>query len=123
MIETSGLTTKAFDAGLKSERRIDLSSLIDDGTTSKKQNLPQLKSVSKAGLAGLKRTYNLFSTASSLCYNYQNRPFQTISLISEKLKQKRFKRYTPRESEYPAYEPWEFAKQMEVEILEVKCNE
>jgi hypothetical protein len=40
MIETSGLTTKAFDAGIKSERRIDLSSLIDDGTTSNKQNLP-----------------------------------------------------------------------------------
>jgi len=106
MIDTSGQApTRAFDAGTQSERRIDLSSLIDDGTTAHKQNLPQLKKVSKVGLAGLKRSYNMFTTASSLCYTAQKRPFQTISLMAEKLKQKRFKRYTPRESEYPAYEP------------------
>jgi len=43
--------------------------------------------------------------------------------MAEKLKQKRFKRYTPRESEFPAYEPWEFAKQMDIEIMEIKTNE
>ena len=39
------------------------------------------------------------------------------------MKQKRFKRYTPQEREFPEYEPQEFAKQMEIESMSIRVNE
>lgn len=119
---------------MESNGRIDLSSLIDD--TSKAQqaisqtqlsqtnnsNVPQMKKISLKNMsaAGLKRTYR---QASELCFTAKTRPLRTLEQVSEMMKQKRFKRYTPQEREYPAYEPREFAKQMDVEIMSIKVNE
>ena len=73
MIDTTGgVKTRAFDTGLPSsqtEQRIDLSSLIDDGSKSATSQIPhtqvsqssnlvhQMKRVNSKGLAGTKRTY------------------------------------------------------------------
>ena len=73
-----------------------------------------------ATILGQKRTY---SQASDLCYTTKTRPFQTMEEISERLKSKRFKRYTPQDREYPQYEPREFAKQMDVECMSIHVNE
>ena len=68
-----------------------------------------MKKISKASLAavGQKRTY---STASALCYTSFTRPMRTLGQMGETFKQKRFKRYTPSESEFNLFEPWEFEK-------------
>ena len=39
------------------------------------------------------------------------------------MKQKRFKRYTPQEREYPAFEPWEFEKEMDLQTVSIQVNE
>ena len=39
------------------------------------------------------------------------------------MKLRRFKRYTAQEREYPAYEPWELAKQMDIEMMSIRVNE
>ena len=47
----------------------------------------------------------------------------TLDQVSEQMKLRRFKRYTPTDREYPAFEPWEFAKQMDMEIMSIRVNE
>ena len=60
MIDTT--ETKAFELQPEKSvsKRIDLSNLIDDGSDRKKP-LPLMKKVSIVGLAGLKRTYNVYT--------------------------------------------------------------
>lgn len=130
MIDTT--ETKAFELQPEKSvsKRIDLSNLIDDGSDRKKP-LPLMKKVSIVGLAGLKRTYNVYTQGSALCCTHtansttsKARPFPgTLSNLSEKMKMKRFKRYTPSDLEYADYEPWEFKKQMKLEIIKIKVNE
>lgn len=139
MIDTSANANqpKEFDTGLApTESRIDLSALIADDNTAQqpkpdteKQNIARIKSLMKpvfssrnklAFLAGQKRTY---TNASELCYTHMARPFRTIEALSERIKQKRFKQYTPRESEFAQYEPEQMQKQLEIEIMEIRVKE
>ena len=43
--------------------------------------------------------------------------------MSESIKQKRFKKYTPRESEFAQYEPEQMRKQLAIETMEIRVLE
>ena len=120
---------RAFDPGLSAnaDNRIDLSNLIDSNS---KQNLKQqqqnhllskLKPVKTKGLSlGSKRTY---SEASAFCYNAQKRPFSSLSALSERFNQKRFKTYAPRNGEVPLWSEEELDKYYDIERMCVHINE
>lgn len=115
MIDTTGgVKTRAFDTGLPSsqtEQRIDLSSLIDDGSKSAISQIPhtqvsqssnlvhQMKRVNSKGLAGTKRTYQVASSDRGLIYSQRTRPLASLSALVENLNIKRFKTYAPRNNE------------------------
>lgn len=126
MINTSA---KAFDAGVISDQRIDLSALIDDGNSSNVQqqpvvhaNIPKMKPVNTKGLVklGQKRTY---TNASSLCFNQPSRPSGFLSNAVEQLNRKRFKRYAPRHGECALWTSKEIEKYLDIETMEIRVNE
>ena len=83
-----------------------------------------MKKISTKDLAliGKKRTYSVANFA-GLCLMGSTRPYHTLDQASERLKQKRFKKYTPRESEFPLYSPWEFQKQLDIEQMTIRVKE
>ncbi len=71
-------------------------------------------------LAGTKRTY---TSATEFCYSHMERPHRTLEAMSESIKQRRFKKYTPRESEFAQYEPEQMRKQLAVEFMNIHVLE
>lgn len=78
------------------------------------------KIVTGRQLAGIKRTY---TSATEYCYSHMQRPHRTLEAMSESIKQKRFKKYTPRESEFAQYEPEQMRKQLAIETMEIRVLE
>ena len=67
-----------------------------------------------------KRTY---SAASEHCYSGETRPFSSLSDLGERLNQKRFKTYEPRNEELPTWNAEELGKYYDIERMVVKINE
>ena len=106
-------------------KQSDISWLIDEETKVEQlltKPVPvKMKKITK--LVGIKRSYNMYTESNALVYNRENRPFQTLEQMSEKLKAKRHKEYIPQEKDVPQYDPQLFDKQMDLEIMEITVNE
>jgi len=61
--------------------------------------------------------------ASELCYTKETRPFSSLSGMSDRLNQKRFKTYEPRGNELPTWNIEELGKYYDIERMCIKINE